>query len=75
MYNYKQWAPVVLRILLYIILIELYVINPLEKNLTGKEMLIFAYTLISVVSFWKINLFYSLWTVASVVFIAYYFIV
>ncbi len=74
MNTYKKLIPIISISLLYIILIWLYVANPLGKNLYNKEILIFLYAIIGLVAFWKIKLYYILWTVASVVLIAYYFI-
>ncbi|GAB3640850.1 hypothetical protein GCM10027423_14860 [Spirosoma arcticum] len=74
MHNYRKSIPVLLKILLYVILVGLYIINPLGKDLPNKGLLIFPYAVIGLISFWNIKLFYGLWSVASVALVVYYFV-
>jgi hypothetical protein len=74
MHNYKKLIPVLCIILLYVILVGLYVINPLSKDLSNKGLLIFPYAVIGLISFWKMKLFYGLWSIISVVLVMYYFV-
>jgi len=73
MFNDKQLTMSVLKTLLYVILIGLYVVNPLEKQLPQLALLLFIYALIGLLSFWNKKLFYEVWCVVSIVLIGSYF--
>ncbi|WP_106139813.1 hypothetical protein [Spirosoma oryzae] len=60
--------------LLYVALLALYILNPLDKVLPDRRLLLFPFTVIGLVSFWRINLFFTLWIVVSAGCIAYYFV-
>ena len=60
--------------LLYVMLLVLYILNPLGKVLPDRWLLLVPFAVVGLVSFWQINLFLTLWIVVGAGFIAYYFV-
>ena len=74
MSEYRKGIGAVLMTLLYVALLVLYILNPLDKVLPDRWLLLVPFAIISLVSFWRINLFFTLWSVVSAGLIAYYFV-
>lgn len=74
MSEHRKSIIAVLITLFYVLLLVLYMLNPLGKVLPDRRLLLFPFAVVGLVSFWRINLFFTLWIVVSAGFIAYYFV-
>ncbi len=70
----RKSTVAVLVTLLYVLLLVLYMLNPLSKVLPDRWLLLVPFAVVGLVSFWRINLFFTLWIVVGAGFIAYYFV-
>ena len=74
MFKHRKSTVAVLMTLLYVMLLVLYILNPLGKVLPDRWLLLVPFAVVGLVSFWQINLFFTLWIVVGAGFIAYYFV-